>query len=94
MEYKGTNAQDRQILVGLKKLSLPERLKRLQELTPQIQKLEESIANKKIGSATQKQRRGILTDEDGLIELKRRLTLEKAEYLAIKEITPDYEGPH
>jgi hypothetical protein len=93
MKFKGGNAKDRQILVGLTKLSLPERFKRLLDLTLRIQMLEESNSNKKSGSRTQKQRRGILADEDGLIELKRRFTLEKAEYLAIKEITPDYEEP-
>jgi hypothetical protein len=55
--------------------------------------LEESIANKKSGSVTRKKKRGILADEDGLIELEHRLTLEKARYLALKEITPDYQEP-
>jgi hypothetical protein len=90
MKYKDRTPKDRQILVGLIKLSLPERFKRLQALMLKIQRLEQSIANKKSGSVTRKQTRGILADEDGLIELKYRLTLERGEYLALKEITPDY----
>jgi hypothetical protein len=93
MNYRDRYAKDREILVGLTKLSLPERFKRLQELTHKIETAEQSLANKRDGSSTERQKREILADEDGLIELKCRLALERSEYLTVKEITPDYEEP-
>jgi hypothetical protein len=51
------------------------------------------LANKRSGSRTEKQKRAVLADEDGLIELKCRLALERSEYLTRKEITPDFEKP-
>ncbi len=92
-KYKNRNAKDRNILVGLAELSMPERYKRLQKLESEIQKMEKSLANKRSGSQTEKQRRAVLVDEDGLIELKCRLALERSEYLTRKEITPDFEEP-
>jgi hypothetical protein len=92
-KYKERNAKDRQILVGLAKLSMPERYKRLQRLEFEIQKMEKSLANKRSGSHTEKQKRAILADEDGLIELKCRLAVERSEYLTRKEITPDFDEP-
>jgi hypothetical protein len=91
--YKNRAAKDRKILVGLAELSMPERYKRLQRLEFEIQKMEKSLANKRSGSQTEKQRRAVLADGDGLIELKCRLALERSEYLTRKEITPDFEEP-
>jgi hypothetical protein len=90
-KYKDRNAKNHKILVGLADLSLPERFKRLQKLKLEIQKMEDSLVNKRSGSQTEKQKRAILADEDGLIELKCRLALERSEYLTRKEITPDFE---
>jgi len=90
---KRRDAKDREILVGLAELSMPERFKRLQNLKLEIQKMEKFLANKRSGSQTEKQRRAMLADEDGLIELKCRFALERSEYLTRKEITPDFEEP-
>jgi hypothetical protein len=38
-----------------------------------------------------KQQRELIAQEDGVIELKYRLKLEKVEYLNLKMITPDFE---
>jgi hypothetical protein len=92
-KYKNRAAKDRKILVGLAELSMPERYKRLQKLEFEIQKMEKSLANKRSGSQTEKQKRAILADEDGLIELKCRLALERSEYLTRKAITPDFKEP-
>jgi hypothetical protein len=92
-KYKDRKAQDRKILVGLVELSLSERFERLQKLKLQIQRMERSLANKRSGSQTEKQKRAILAAEDGLIELKCRFALERSEYLTRKEITPDFEEP-
>ena len=91
--YKNSRARDREILVGLAELSMPERFKRLQKLELEIQKMEKFLANKRSGSQTEKQKRAILADQDGLIELKCRFALERSEYLTRKEITPDFEEP-
>ena len=91
--YKNRNAKDREILIGLVELSMPERFKRLQKLELEIKKMEESLANKRSGSQTEKRKRAILADEDGLIELQCRLALERSEYLTRKAITPDFEEP-
>lgn len=72
---------------------MPERFKRLQKLELKIQKTEELFAKKRSGSQTKKQKRAILAAEDGLIELKCRLALERTEYLTRKAITPDFEEP-
>jgi hypothetical protein len=92
-QYKNRAAKDRKILVGLAELSMTERYKRLQKLEFEIQKMEKSLANKRSGSRTKKQKRALLADEDGLIELKSRLALERSEYLTREEITPDFEEP-
>jgi hypothetical protein len=92
-KYKNRNAKDRKILVGLAELSMTERFERLQNLELEIQEMEKRLANKRSGSETEKQKRAILADEDGLIELKCRFALERAEYLTRKEITPDYQEP-
>jgi hypothetical protein len=92
-KYKNRAAKDRKILVGLAELSMPERYKRLQKLEFEIQKMEKSLANKRNDCQTEKQRRAVLAEEDGLIELKCRLALERSEYLTRKEITPDFEKP-
>lgn len=93
VKYKDRNAKDREILVGLVELSMPERFERLQRLELKIQKTEELLAKTRSGSQTEKQKRAILAAEDGLIELKCRLALERTEYLARKAITPDFEEP-
>ena len=92
-KYKDRIAKDRQILIGLAELSLGERFERLQNLKVEIQKMEESLANKRSDSQTEQQKRAILADEDGLIELKCRFALERSEYLARKAITPDFREP-
>ena len=91
--YKNSRARDREILVGLAELSMPERFKRLQKLGLEIQKMEKFLANKRSGSQTEKHKRAILAVQDGLIELKCRFALERSEYLTRKEITPDFEEP-
>jgi len=92
-KYEHRIAKDRQILIGLAELSLGERFERLQNLKVEIQKMEESLANKRSDSQTEQQKRAILADEDGLIELKCRFALERSEYLARKAITPDFREP-
>ena len=91
--YQNSRARDREILVGLAELSMPERFKRLQKLRLEIQKMETFLANKRNGCQTAKEKRAILADRDGLIELKCRFALERSEYLARKEITPDFVEP-
>jgi hypothetical protein len=95
MAYKQRKSKDSQILVGLSNLSLSDRWKRLQDLTVKLQKGETSLEKKQSGKTerTKKREREILADEDGLIELRYRLQLEKTEYLALKKITPDHEEP-
>jgi hypothetical protein len=92
-KYKNRNAKDRRILVGLAELSLPERFKRLQKLKLEIEKMEKFLANKRSDPQTEQQKRAILADQDGLIELKCRFALERSQYLTRKEITPDFEEP-
>jgi hypothetical protein len=88
------NAKDRRILVGISKLSLPERFKRLQKLEMTLKNAEAGIEKTAGNKArTKKQETQLLADEDGIIELRCRLALERTEYLAQKEITPDYEEP-
>ena len=91
VKYKNRNVKDREILVGLAELSMPERFKRLQKLGLEIQKMVKFLADKRTCSETEKQRGAILAAQDGLIELKCRLALERAEYLTLKEITPDFK---
>ena len=55
--------------------------------------MEELLAKKRSGSQSEKQKRAIVADEDGLIELKCHLTLERSEYLTRRAITPDFEEP-
>jgi hypothetical protein len=43
-----------------------------------------------IKDRTKKQEFHLIADENRMIELRYRLNLERAEYLAQKEITPDY----
>jgi hypothetical protein len=43
-----------------------------------------------VKARTKKQGRQLLADEDGIIELRIRLGLERSEYLVLKDITPDY----
>jgi hypothetical protein len=93
VKYKKRNAKDREILVGLAELSMTERFRRLRKLDLEIYKVEKVLANKRSASQTEEQKRSILAKEDGLIELKCRFALERAEYLTRKEITPDFEEP-
>jgi hypothetical protein len=91
MSYKDRNSKDRKIIVGISKLSLPERFRRVQELELALKNAEADVVEKTSNKArTKKQETQLLADEDGLIELRYRLSLEKAEYLALKEISPDF----
>jgi hypothetical protein len=75
-------------------LLLPERFKRLQKLEMTLKTAEAAIEKKAGNEARNKnQETQLLADEDGIIELRCRLALERAEYLALKEITPDYVEP-
>jgi hypothetical protein len=87
-------AQERQILVGITKLSLPERFKRIQKLEMALKNAEADLEKKRAKKGrTKKQETQLVADEDGLIEIRYRLTLERVEYLAHKEISPDYIEP-
>ena len=91
MKYKDRNAKDRSILVGISRLSLPERYKRIQELELALKNADADFQRKRaVKKRTKQQERQLLADKDGTIELRDRLTLESAEYLALKEISPDY----
>jgi hypothetical protein len=91
MKYKDRNAKDRKILLGLSTLSLPERFERVRELEEALKKAEEAFERKQAAkSRTKKQETQLVADEDGIIELRYRLSLERAEYWAQKEISPDY----
>jgi hypothetical protein len=85
------NAKDRNILVGIAKLSLPERHTRIQELEWALKNAEAELQRKRaVKRRTKQQERQLLADEDGTIELRDRLKLERAEYLNLREITPDF----
>jgi hypothetical protein len=95
MNYKDRNAKDGQILVGISKLSLSERFARIQKLESALKSAQagvEKSANNK--ARTKKQETQLMADEDGIIELRCRLALERTEYLALKEISPDYVEPN
>lgn len=95
MRYRDRNAKDRQILVGLSTLSLPERFKRVRELEQDLIIAQVDFDRKRaMKNRTKAQETQLVADEDGIIELRCRLVLERAEYLTLKEITPDYvESP-
>ena len=94
MDYKDRNAKDRKILVGISKLSLPERFKRIQQLELALTNAQADVEPKSSNQARdKKQDAQLMADEDGIIELRCRLALERTEYLALKEITPDYVEP-
>jgi hypothetical protein len=94
MNYKDRNAKDRRILVGISKLSLPERFARIQKLESTLKNAQAGVEKNRNNKArTKKQDTQLMTDEDGIIELRCRLALERTEYLALKEITPDYAEP-
>jgi hypothetical protein len=94
MNYKDRNAKDRQILVGISQLSLPERFRRIRELELAIKNAQTDVEKKTSNKArTKKQETQLVADEDGIIELRCRLALERTEYLALKEISPDYVDP-
>ncbi len=85
------NAKDRNILVGIAKLSLPERYTRIQELEWALKNAEVEFQRKQaMKKRTKQQERQLLADEDGIIDLRDRLKLELAEYLNLKDISPDY----
>jgi hypothetical protein len=94
MNYKDRNAKDRKMLVRISQLSLPERFKRIQKLELALTDAEADFEQKQtVKSRTKKQETQLMADEDGVIELRYRLVLERAEYLALKDITPDYLEP-
>jgi hypothetical protein len=91
MKYSDRNAKGRIILVGIATLSLPERYKRIQDLELALKNAEAAFQEKRAAKRrTKQQERQLLADEDGIIELRDRLKLERAEYLNLKEISPDY----
>jgi hypothetical protein len=94
VKYTDRDAKDRQIIMAISSLSLPERYQHLRELetAPREAEAEFERRQKKQGR-TQKQEAQLLADQDGIIELRYRIGLERAEYLAQKEITPDYVEP-
>jgi hypothetical protein len=88
------NIKDEKALVGLSTLSLPERLKRIRDLERTLKNAEAEFERKRaVKARTKKQETQLVADEDGIIELRCRFVLERAEYLALKEITPDYVEP-
>lgn len=91
--YRSRKSKDAKILGGLKDLSLAERAAQMEDLTRQIEVTEKALAKKRMSSVAMNQRKrvALLVEEDGLIELKHRLGLEKSEYLVQRSITPDYE---
>jgi hypothetical protein len=94
MNYKDRNAKDRKILVRISKLSFPARFKRIQGLEFAVKNAQADVEQKTSNKARdKKQRAQLMADEDGIIELRCRLALERTEYLALKEITPDYKEP-
>jgi tmRNA-binding protein len=91
MKYSDKNAKDRSILVGISKLSLQDRYRRVQELELALKNAQADLERKRaLKSRTNRQERQLLADEDEIVEFRRQLTLERAEYLTQKEITPDY----
>ena len=91
MKCSDKNSKDRSILVGISKLSLQVRYRRIQELELTLKNAEADLErNRALKGRTKKQERQLLADEDGVVELRRQLTLERAEYLALKEISPDF----
>jgi hypothetical protein len=94
MKYQNRNAKDRQILVGISSFSLPERDHHLRELENALREAEVDFERKqKKQGRTKRQEGQLLADQDGIIELRYRIDLERAEYLPQKEITPDYVEP-
>jgi hypothetical protein len=94
MGYRDRNAKDRQILVGLSTLSLPERFKRVRELEQGLKTVQADFDRKRtMVNRTKAQETQLVADEDGIIELRCRFVLERAEYLTLKEITPDFVEP-
>ena len=94
MNYQDRNAKDGQILVGISKLSLPERFARIQKLESALKSAQAGVAKSTNNTArTKKQDTQLMADEDGIVELRCRLALERTEYLALKEISPDYVEP-
>jgi hypothetical protein len=94
MGYRDRNAKDRQILVGLSTLSLPERFKRVRELERGLKTVQADFDRKRtMVNRTKAQETQLVADEDGIIELRCRFVLERAEYLTLKEITPDFVEP-
>jgi hypothetical protein len=94
MNYKDRNAKDRQIMMAISSFSLPERYQHLRELEKALKDAEAEFERKqKKQGRTKRQEGQLLADQDGIIELRYRIGLERAEYLAQKEITPDYVEP-
>jgi hypothetical protein len=94
MNYKDRNAKDGQILVGISKLSLPERFARIQKLESTLKSAKAGVEKSSNNKArTKQQETQLMADEDGIVELRCRLALERTEYLALKEISPDYVEP-
>ena len=91
MAHKYRSARDKEILIGLSNLSLPERFKRVRDLEDTLRNMEAEFERKRTNkNRTKKQETQLVADEDGIIELRCRFVLERAEYLALKEISPDY----
>jgi hypothetical protein len=77
--------------VGISQWSLPERFKQIQKLESELKKAEvKSKKNRSAKAWTKQQERQLLADQDAIFELRHRLTLKRTEYLAQKEISPDY----
>jgi hypothetical protein len=86
MSYKDRTAKDRKILVGISKLSLPERFRRIHELELALKSAEADVVEKTSNKArTKKQETQLLADEDGIIELRyRRNTQLRPEFVENK----------
>lgn len=70
------------------------RFQRVRELERALKTAQAGFDSKKAAkTSTKKQETQLVADEDGIIELRSRLVMERAEYLAQKEITPDYVEP-
>jgi hypothetical protein len=92
MPFQRRRAKDSGIIFDVAHLSLPKRWKRLQQLAKKLTETEAAFEkNRSVRERTKKQQRELLAQEDGIIELKYRLQLEKVEYLNLKMITPDFE---
>jgi hypothetical protein len=93
---KDRRREDSRIILGVAKLSLPKRWKRLQDLTKKLEQAEAALAlnSNAAGVRNEATERAMRAEEKRVADLKLRLQLEKSEYQNLRTITPDYKEPH